>query len=210
MIPVSLPAPIRKNDELIAASLMQADLTDSKLAAALWENYSKSYYRACGFRSVAEYMRERWAGTDIGRMATMKSRSVQRLIREYRLAQEIPLFKVNFDLISRSNRRLLAQVITPDNAEEWVKAAVTMSLAEFEAKVHGLPDDATEERKTQRLYLSIYPETRAVWERAKTAARKAVADEGGDPENLTDALCLEMVCIEFLATYEAQVPLLSD
>ena len=49
-----------------------------------------------------------------------------RLIREYRISREIPLFRENFDRISRSNRRLIAQILTVENADEWIEAAQTM------------------------------------------------------------------------------------
>lgn len=201
MSPVTLPAQIRANDEQISAALRVSEMSDSRLAAALAECWVKKYYRVFGYKDITTYMRERWSGTAYGGTAALRARSVQRLIREYRLAQEIPLFKANFDQITRTNRRLLAQVITRENAEEWVKAAVELDAAELERKIHNQPAPP-QGPKGQRLYLSIFPETRALWERAKAAARKEVAKAGRDPDQLLDALVLEMVCAEFLATYE--------
>lgn len=203
MIHASLPAPIRGNDEQISAALALSDQSDSRLAEALWENFQRGYYRVFGYRSLAEYMKNRFIGTDMSGIAEIKARSIQRLIREYRVAREIPLFRANFDAIGRSNRRLIAQILTPENAETWITAALQLTARELEQRIRDLPPDAAEQaQRRQRLSMSIYPETRAVWERAKAAARLAIEAEGGDPGQLTDALCLEFVCNEFLATYE--------
>jgi hypothetical protein len=206
--PNNLPAPIRTNDEMLRIVLVQTEQMDSRLAEVLWECYSRGYYKAFGFRSVSEYLRERWAGTDMEQAASLKSRSVLRLIREYRIAREIPLFRQNFDAISRSNRRLIAQILTVDNAAEWIEAAQTLTTKALEARLKNRPEVQREYR--QRLYMSIYPQTREIWERAKAAARRVVEEDGGDPALLTDALCLEMICADFLSAFGEQVELLSD
>lgn len=186
------------NDASIADSLRMKGCSDSELAAALWENYSNGYHRLFGFKSVPEYLRERFSGQDIEAEARGNARGFQRLIREYRLAMEIPEFRAAFDLISRSNRRLIAQVITLENAAEWVERGKSMTYRELEALVAKRetpkPDQVTMRR------LAFYPGQLEIYERALEVAGTLIMQGGGSAET-ADAERLEMVCQEFLGTY---------
>ena len=203
----SLPASIRQNDEMLRIVLVQTEQMDSRLAEILWECYSRGFYKAFGFRNVSEYLRERWAGTDMEQAASLKARSVMRLIREYRIAREIPLFRENFDRIGRSNRRLIAQILTVENAAEWIEAAQTLSVKALENRIKNRPEGQAVAQ--QRLYMSIQPHTREIWERAKAAVRRTVEADGDDPALMTDALCLEMICADFLSAFGENTELLS-
>ena len=114
--------------ELLARKA-EGDYVLAELLFAFWKNQG---YRLLGFRSIAMYLRERFRGQEQDHAARMHSRGFQRLIREFRLAQEIPLFREAFDSISRSNRRLIAQVITKDNAAEWIANAKNLNYRELE------------------------------------------------------------------------------
>jgi hypothetical protein len=61
-----------ENDAAIATALTAKSESDYKLAEALFENYKRGYYRLQGFRSVAEYLRERWRGTEQDQAARLE------------------------------------------------------------------------------------------------------------------------------------------
>ena len=187
------------NDQAIATALKAKSESDYKLAEALFENYKRGYYRLQGFRSVGEYLRERWKGTEQDSSARLHARGFQRLIREFKIAQEIPKFREAFDQIPRSNRRLIAQVITPENAEEWIIRGRTMTYRELEDLITKRPGGALAGMVTKRL--RFFPDQWEVFTRAMGAAKKLLERDGSDPE-VAEGILIEMVCMEFIGTYE--------
>lgn len=188
-----------ENDSAIATALTAKSDSDYRLAEALFENYKRGYYRLQGFRSVAEYLRERWKGTDQDHAARLHARQYQRLIREFKLAMEIPKFREAFDQIPRSNRRLIAQVITPENAEEWIKNAQTMTYRELEDLIAKRPDGPATGMVTKRL--RFFPDQWEIFQRALVAGKRMLERDGSDPE-VADGILIEMICQEFIGTYE--------
>src|ERR1044071_352685 len=120
------PPPIKENYQTIQLALRGLDRGDAALAEALWINWSQGHYRRLGFTSVGQYMREAFKDTDVDDVARVHARSVQRLIKEWKVAAEIPVFRRNFDRIRRSNRRLIVNVMTPTNADLWVARGIAM------------------------------------------------------------------------------------
>lgn len=190
-----------ENDAAITAALAAKADSDYTLASALFENHKNGYYRLNGFRSTAEYLRERFKGSEQDAAARLHARSFQRLIKEFKLAQEIPAFRHAFDQIPRSNRRLIAQVITPENAAEWIQRARMMTYRELEDLVAKRPEGAAGGMVTKRL--RFFPDQWEVFGRAMAAAGKLLEAEGRDPAEISDGIKIEMVCMEFVGTYEA-------
>jgi hypothetical protein len=199
MIPEALPPAVRENHDQVVAALRSKESGDSALARALWENARQGFYRVHGFRSVQEYLRERFVGTELGLIAQGCARGVQRLIKEYKLAAEISVFREAFDKISRSNRRLIAQVLTPENAAEWVRRALELTSGELEELivVRKVPknDQLVEKR------FKLYPGQLGLVEMALLRAGALLAEDGLDPQGAESGR-LEMLAQEFLATYE--------
>lgn len=189
-----------ENDAAISGALAAKSDSDYTLAAALFENYRNQYYRLSGYRSVAEYLRERFKGSEQDAAARLHARSFQRLIREFKLTLEIPKFREAFDQIPRSNRRLIAQVLTPENAEEWIQRAKVMTYRELEdliaEKAHGPGMGMVLKR------LKFFPDQWDIFSRALATAGRLMEAEGRDPAEVSDGSRLEMVCMEFIGTYE--------
>lgn len=189
-----------ENDSAISGALAAKSDSDYTLAAALFENYRNQYYRLSGYRSVSEYLRERFKGSEQDAAARLHARSFQRLIREFKLTLEIPKFREAFDLIPRSNRRLIAQVITPENAEEWIQRAKAMTYRELEdliaQKEHGPGMGMVVKR------LKFFPDQWEIFSRALATAGKLMEAEGRDPNEISDGVRVEMICQEFIGTYE--------
>jgi len=190
-----------ENDAAIATALLAKTDSDYHLASALFENHKNGYYRLRGYRSTAEYLRERFKGQEQDSAARVHARSFQRLIREFKLALEIPKFREAFDQIPRSNRRLIAQVITPDNAEEWIARGRTMTYRELEELIMKRVDGPAAGMVTKRL--RFFPDQWEIYQRAIESAKKILEGEGRAPEDLAEGLLVEMVCQEFIGTYEA-------
>jgi hypothetical protein len=186
-------------DQEISEALTAKSESDYKLAGALFEMWRNGYHRALGYRSVSAYMLERWRDTEQDHAARMHARGFQRLIREFKLAREIPVFREAFDKISRSNRRLLAQVITPENAAEWVAKGKTLTYRELESLIAGLPVDKKVNEVTVKRF-SLYPGQLELLERALAVAGKLIGEDGGDTKGAESAQ-LELLCQEFVATY---------
>lgn len=198
----SVPALIRANDEQIGAELLRGELADSKLAELLYACEKNRYYRIFGYRSVRAYLAERWQDTPMAAVAGIKVRSLQRLLREYRIAEEIPLFRANFDVLSRTARRLLSQVITPETAEYWIQKGLETPGKDLAEMVRKTPAAKAPNRET-RLSMTLPQSIRDLWEETKATARRLEQEEGGEPDALSEAVILERVCAEFLATYGA-------
>lgn len=195
-----MPATAEELDAGISELLARKVDGDYELASKLFEFWKNQSYRLMGYRSVAEYLRERWKGQAQDEAARMHARGFQRLIREYRLAVEIPLFRAAFDLISRSNRRLIAQVITPENAEQWIAQAKTLTYRELEELLNKVPEDKKNDGLVWKK-LRLYPGQVELLERALVTAGRVIEGDGADPKGAESAR-LELVCQEFLATYE--------
>jgi hypothetical protein len=189
-----------ENDSAISGALLAKSDSDYTLAAALFENYRNEYYRLAGYRSVAEYLRERFKGSEQDAAARLHARSFQRLIREFKLSIEIPKFREAFDSIPRSTRRLIAQVLTPENAEEWIQRARTMTYRELEDLIAQKKIGPGMGMVVKRL--KFFPDQWEIFERAMTAAGKILENEGRDPQEIGDGVRIEMLCQEFLGTYE--------
>jgi len=177
--------------ELLARKA-EGDYVLAELLFAFWKNQG---YRLLGFRSIAMYLRERFRGQEQDHAARMHSRGFQRLIREFRLAQEIPLFREAFDSISRSNRRLIAQVITKDNAAEWIANAKNLNYRELEELIVKLSSEKKNDGVTFKK-LRLYPDQLEILERAIGIARTLVDDSNG-----FDGPMIELIVQEFLSTY---------
>jgi len=188
-----------ENEEAISRALSVKTETDYALAEALFENYTNGYYRLHGYRSVPEFLREHFRGKEQDYAGRMHARGFQRLIREFKLAKEIPAFKAAFDQISRSNRRLIAQVITPENASDWIERALTLTYRELEDLITAAPTEAKAETMVTKR-LRLYPGQLEVLERALAVAGKLVEADGADP-NGPEGPKLELVCLEFISTY---------
>lgn len=190
-----------ENDAAISGALAAKSDSDYTLAAALFENYRNQYYRLSGYRSVAEYLRERFKGSEQDAAARLHARSFQRLIREFKLTLEIPKFREAFDQIPRSNRRLIAQVLTPENAEEWIQRAKVMTYRELEnliaEKAHGPGMGMVLKR------LKFFPDQWEIFSRALATAGRLMEAEGRDPNEIGDGMRVEMICMEFIGTYES-------
>jgi hypothetical protein len=128
----------------------------------------------------------------------MHARGFQRLIREFKLAQEIPAFREAFDSITRSNRRLIAQVITRDNAVEWIAHARTLNYRELEDLIVKNDKKKPSDIVTKRLRL--HPDQLEILERAIEIARRLV-----EPSNDYEGPMIELICMEFVATYNSGV-----
>lgn len=189
-----------ENDSAIASALLAKTDSDYTLAQALFENHKNGYYRLKGYRSTAEYLRERFKGQAQDEAARGHARSFQRLIREFKLALEIPKFREAFDQIPRSNRRLIAQVLTPENAEEWIARGRTMTYRELEELILKRPEGPAAGMVTKRL--RFFPDQWEIYQRAIDSAKRILEGEGRAPEDLAEGLLLEMVCQEFIGTYE--------
>lgn len=188
-----------QNDEQISKALLAKVEGDYLLAQALFENYTNGYYRLHGFRSVPEYLRERFKDQEQDSAARMHARSFQRLIREYKLAREIPEFREAFDLISRSNRRLIAQVITPENAIDWIEKAKKLKYRELEELISSTPGVEKDEITAIRR-LRLYPGQLAVFEQAIELAGKLLEAEGS-PAKGPEGQRVELIAAEFISTY---------
>lgn len=191
-----------QNVEAIAKALLAKVESDYQLAESLFENYVNGYFRLQGYRSVPEFLREHFKDQEQDRTARLHARSFQRLIREYKLTKEIPAFKAAFDRISRSNRRLIAQVITAENAPDWIEKALALTYRELEDLITAAPADAKAEvMVTKRLRL--YPGQLELLERAFAVAGKLIEVEGADP-NGPEGPKLDLICQEFIGTYGAE------
>jgi hypothetical protein len=188
-----------ENEQAISRALLAKSESDYVLAEALFLNYKHGYFRLHGYRSVSEFLREHFRDKEQDQAARLHARSFQRLIREFKLAQEIPKFREAFDQIPRSNRRLIAQVITPENAEEWVARGRTMTYRELEELITKRPGGPTAGMVTKRL--RFFPDQWDVFARAMEAAKKLLERDGSDPE-VAEGIKLELVCMEFIGTYE--------
>jgi hypothetical protein len=186
-------------DKGIADLLAQKVQGDYLLASTLFAFWKNQGYRLMGYRSVAEYLRERFRGQEQDHAARMHARGFQRLIREFKLAQEIPAFREAFDSISRSNRRLIAQVITKDNAEIWIAHAKTLNYRELEEKIVTLPAEKKNDGVVTKR-LRLYPDQLEILDRAFDIARGLVEADGKDP-NGPEGPLVEMIVQEFLSTY---------
>lgn len=196
-------------DKGIADLLAQKVQGDYLLASTLFAFHVNQGYRLMGYRSVAEYLRERFRGEEQDHAARMHARGFQRLIREFKLAQEIPAFKAAFDSISRSNRRLIAQVITKDNAEIWIAHAKTLNYRELEEKIVTLPSEKKNDGVVTKK-LRMYADQLELLNRAFAIARELVEEEGKDPRGPEGPL-VEMIVQEFLSTYatDESIPFMS-
>lgn len=186
-------------DKAIADVLAQHVRGDYVLASTLFAFWKNQGYRLMGFRSVSEYLRERFRGQEQDSAARMHARGFQRLIREFKLAQEIPAFREAFDGISRSNRRLIAQVLTKDNADAWIAKAKTLNYRELEELIVKLPADKKNDGVTTKK-LRLYPDQLEILERAISIGRTVVADDPRGPEGPM----IELMCQEFIATYSQE------
>ncbi len=193
----SVPVGAAANEEAIKQSLAVRDQSDSALARVLFDSQKYSYYRLFGFRSLQEYLRERFRGTELDGVARLHARGVQRLIREYKLALEIPAFAAAFDKISRSNRRLIAQVITLETAEDWILKALTLNTRELEALV---TKKESKSPSVIRKRLFLTPEQNELVERALEIAGRLLAEDGQDPLS-SEGGRFTTICQEFIATY---------
>ena len=177
--------------ELLARKV-EGDYVLAETLFAFWKNQA---YRLLGYSSLASYLRERFRGQEQDAAARMHARGFQRLIREFKLAQDIPLFREAFDSISRSNRRLIAQVLTKDNAEIWIAHAKTLNYRELEELIVKLPADR---KPTDVVFkrLRLHPDQLEIFERAIEIARGLVDDTTG-----YDGPMVELIVQEFLSTY---------
>lgn len=191
-----------ENEEAISRALSVKTETDYALAEALFLNYTNGYYRLHGYRSVPEFLREHFKGKEQDDAGRMHARGFQRLIREFKLAKEIPAFKAAFDQISRSNRRLIAQVITLENAADWIERALTLTYRELEDLITAAPTEAKAETMVTKR-LRLYPGQLEVLERALASARGMLEQEGRDPREVGEGVLVEILCQEFIGTYEA-------
>lgn len=181
-------------DKDIADLLVKNVEGDYVLAERLFAFWSNQGYRLMGYRSLAGYLRERFRGQEQDAAARMHARGFQRLIREFKLAQEIPAFRDAFDAISRSNRRVLAQVITKDNAEIWIAHAKTLNYRELEALVNEQRGKKPSDLIVKKL--RMHPDQHEILERAIDIARDLVQDTTG-----YEGPMIELLCMEFLSTY---------
>jgi len=170
---------------------VEGDYALAEMLFAFWKNQS---YRLMGYSSIASYLRERWRGQEQDEAARMHARGFQRLIREFKLAQEIPAFREAFDSITRSNRRLIAQVITRDNAVEWIAHARTLNYRELEDLIVKNDKKKPSDIVTKRLRL--HPDQLEILERAIEIARGLV-----EPSNDYEGPMVELIVQEFLSTY---------
>lgn len=196
MGPVTTP---EQNELAISQALLAKVESDYVLAEALFENYINGYYRLLGYRSVPEFLREHFRDKEQDRTARLHARAFQRLIREYRLTREIPAFRAVFDKISRSNRRLIAQVLTPENAAEWIERALTLTYRDLEELTKTTPAHSKPEELVTKRF-KLYPGQLELLERALAAAAKLIEGEGADPHG-PDGPKMELLCQEFIATY---------
>lgn len=181
-------------DRGIAELLARKTEGDYALAEMLFAFWKNQAYRLMGYSSLASYLRERFRGQEQDAAARMHARGFQRLIREFKLAQEIPLFRDAFDSISRSNRRLIAQVLTKDNAEIWIAHAKTLNYRELEALLAKATDKTPSDVVFKRLRL--HADQLEIFERAIEIARTLVDDTTG-----YDGPMVEVIVQEFLSTY---------
>lgn len=199
---MSIPQAAKENDRTISEALKSKAETDSVLAGALFDSYKNGHFKAWGYRSLQEYLRERFSGEEYDRLARMHARSVSRLIREYRLAMEIPAFKEAFDLIPRSKRRLLAQVITPENAGEWIQKAEKLTYRQLESLVITVEEAKRPEDKPSVKRLILQPDLRKLYDEAMQVASLLIKSDSGDPV-VAECARLEMILSEFIGTYGA-------
>ena len=193
----SLPENVQLNDEAIARALVYSERSDSLLAENLFTCWKNGYYRLIGFRSIEEYLTKRWVGTDREWIGQVKASTVQRLIREYKLAVEIPELKAEFDNISRSNRFMICSVITKNNAKEWIEAAKTLSSKALAKKIKGLSDEE-QPNKPVRMLFFVMPDQKAVIQQALDLAGKLIEQEGGDPNGKL-GIKLELISADFIS-----------
>lgn len=199
------PAPAQANEALIRDGITAQDRSDSVLASALYECWSYQYYRAHGFRSIDEYLKEKLGVTGV------HVRVLQRLVRERRLAKSIPVFEANFDKINRSRRRILAMILSPDDqegAKKWVELALKLTSRQLEAAVKAALDGgdteglAPSDDKPIRKVLMLFPGQRKVFDEAMDVAGRLMAEDGRDPNAAgAEGMKVEMLAAEFLATY---------
>ena len=145
---------------------------------------------------------ERWRGTENDWIANVKASNIYRLIQEYKVAQEIPLFKAEFDKIPRSNRHLICQILSFANAETWIERAKTLKYKALKALINGLPD---EERPNEmrRMVFSVTVAQKAVIDQALGMAGKLMELEAAEGKFGSK---LEMLAAEFIATYGTPFP----
>ncbi len=202
MLPEDLDASVKDNDAAIAQAMGYADRSDMRLAEALFTCWKGRYFSKMGYHSIEEYVMKRWEGTPQAFIASMKASTIYRLIREYKVALEVPLFREEFDTIPRSNRQLIAQILTYANARTWIDLAKTLKYKVLKARINGLPI-TDKPNALCRLVFTV------------TAAQKAVIDEAlqqagrlmelNDPLRKMMGARLEMLAAEFVATYGAAV-----
>ena len=131
---------------------------------------------------MSEFLREHFRGKEQDSSARLHARAFQRLIREYKIAQEIPAFREAFNKISWSNRRRIAQVITPENAEQLIEKqliekALTLTYRDLELLITDTPAEAKAETMVTKR-LRLYPGQAELLDRALATASRLIEAEG--------------------------------
>lgn len=204
-LPSSVSTSAQDNDQVVTLQLAAREQSDAVLGQALYECWRRGYYRMLGFRSVTEYLNQHFRSNPAAdAVARPLARRFQRLIREYKLAAEIPLFLEYFDRIQPSNRRLVAPILTRDNAAEWIPKSIALTARDLELAIQAATAKKTvhpDERavKTLRLFAGQLE----LLEKAFAAARRMAEADGKDPLGIPEGDLLEEVVSEYLATYGA-------
>jgi hypothetical protein len=182
-IPVPLSA--AEADRRLESAVHEQERAEKLVCFYLHEIYRRKHYQQFGFENVYDYALERFgfSRTKTGALLYL----AKRLCQLPKLTEALATGRIGWTKAAK-----VASVATTETDGDWTEQAVESSYRDLERK---LRDGVRPEGESVHIWMSA--EQAALWVRMFELSRRLAGEE------LAPGQCLELIGMEFLATYEA-------
>lgn len=177
----------------VSALLDAADQNYFRIGGTLSAISAQKFYKVAGFENFNEFVETVYG---------MKRRKAQYWIRIYDdlIESDVPWDKIKD--VGWTKLRDLAEILTPENVDEWVKRALSYTRLQLreaiaKAKVGSLATSGITPTDDEKSNVTTY--SVKLYDDQKTLIREAIAKARAEAKTKFDSVALEAICMNYLS-----------